>query len=259
MEKKENPKKRKYTKTKQLIANEPVHSEPVPESEYNPTQEDIETSHGFNLREMYHPNSSWSVAKKVEVVSTFVVVGYSKKVSRLTGVPAPTIRDWKNRSCWWPAAYEAAKQAVDDEIEAGYRTVVREGVWQLLDKIKTGEDVEVAVEQFKVPVEYETYCPLQLKKIGGKIRLEPEFKTVRKSLYEKKPIPSKDLNRIVGTITDKMLVIQGKATKITENKEDSKSVLAKLQDKLEQLSKITLQERQVNSIEGQMVAKDGDK
>jgi len=54
---------------------------------------------------------------KFLVVSSFFVTNSSKKASEMTGVPASTIREWKNNSEWWAETLVLVKKAKNAELD----------------------------------------------------------------------------------------------------------------------------------------------
>ena len=224
---------RRKRKERELAQEEPSHLDPVPEELFNPTPEEEDQAAGFNLRLLYHPRSQYTPAQKIQAATLYLYYGNMVMVARVTKIPEKRLSKWKNHAVWWPDTLEKVKANIDDEIQAGYRKVLQDGIKKLHEKIIEGEDtvVQTITETTEAP--------------------NGDKQSVQTKVFEKKPIPSKDLNRIVGTIQDKLMLIQGKPTSISSSSAGPEAFLDKIGKRLEKLAKAELASKQLNSIEGE--------
>jgi len=213
---------------------EPSHLDPVPDEIYNPSEEEKDQAQGHNLRLLYHPASQYTPAEKIYACTLYMYKGNMKWVSQRTGIPEGTLAKWKNHSCWWDETIEKCKALVEDEIEANYRQILQEGTGAMLKKIQEGELIQVGTKEY-TDIDEET---------GQEVK-------VKRGIYEQREICSKDLNRVIGTMQEKILLLQGKPTSISQRADGASEVLDKLGSKLEQLAKATLESKQLNVVETQ--------
>lgn len=234
---------KKIVTTNLYADREPSHLDEVPDNQYNPTEDDRAGTEGFNLRLLYHPRSHYTPAQKIELVTTWLFTGNMKKAAQICKINPRTAAYWQN-SVWWNDTVEKCKAKVDSQIEAGYRKILINGVDALNDKITNGE--QVAVGSYET-IEY-TETVVQEKNDKGEMKDVTKFHPVKvkKNIYENKPILSKDLNRIVGTMQEKILLLQGKPTSISQQQMTQDDALKAIGKKLEGLSQGIKQARVVS-------------
>ncbi len=221
-------------KKKDIALKEPEHSKPVPEEEYNPTEKDIESALGFDIRSLYHPQSKYSVAKKLEVVSAYLVTGNSKKAAAITKVPAGTIRYWKTTACWWQDAMNTSRLNLDSELEAGLYKGLRKGLELLNQHLEEGDDVLVEVHEYEEIISEAIY---DKNEEGKRILVQPALKRkIKKNIFDKKAIPLKNAAVAWAVMWDKLQLAQGKPTSRTEKVDTPQEILKQLKTALEEES-----------------------
>lgn len=234
-----------------------------------PPPEAIDAAVEFDIQLLWHPRSPYTVEEKIAACTAVMVTGGSiaaeKYLKRYCGMDIPnnTIRHWRTRSCWWETTYEKCKFMASERLQANYTQILDASSQLMLDKIHNGEVIDVGKEQYEEPLIKNDrdgeYSPLKMyKSKGGDLYLGPVMKSVTRNIRESADLPSRDLNRILGTIQDKLHLIQGKPTSISENNNiaSPESVIKELDKKLVQFSKALLKEKQINSIPSTVVEKD---
>ena len=100
----------------------------MPENGQNLTKistfEEPENKDEYSFSEQLHKDllkasNKYSPEELIAVAATWVVKGHSKIVSRLTGVPAPTIRMW-TRTQWWREMVRVIRKSRQEELDALY-------------------------------------------------------------------------------------------------------------------------------------------
>lgn len=215
----------------ELIENEPTHETPVDEHDYAPSDIDLSFSDRFNVRNIYHPKSNHSVERKIEAVSAYVVTGSSLKAAKACKIPAPTIRQWKNTSCWWEDAYQAAKLQLDSQLEAGLYKGLKEGMDILHRQMLTGKDVEVGTEEYT-----------EIDEVTGRER------KMKMKIFAKQEIPFKEMTIGWSILWDKLQLAQGRPTSRTEKIESPQQIMNQLRDELSKISQEMIKDKQLNSI-----------
>ena len=215
----------------ELIELEPKHETPVDDDDYTPSDLELSFSDRFNVRNIYHPQSNHSVERKIEAVSAYVVTGTSLMAAKACGIPAPTIRQWKNKTCWWDEAVKSAKLQLDSRLEAGLYKGLKEGIDILNHQMIAGKTVEIGTE------EYTETC-----KITG------QDKKIKMKLFAKQEIPFKEMAVGWAILWDKLQLAQGKPTSRSEKIESPKEIMNQLRSELTSLSRAMTEEKQANVI-----------
>lgn len=100
---------------------------------------DKETA-GWDLKDLYHPNSCYTPETKVRAVMAYLVTGTSKQAEQFSGVKATVIRDWKSRAEWWPLVMGECRKKKQDELDAAYTSILHQAVGTLSDRIENGDE-----------------------------------------------------------------------------------------------------------------------
>lgn len=241
---------RERAKLREIARMEPSHLDPVPDELYNPSETDIQEAAGHDIRKLWHPLSKYTPAQKINAVTTYLYCGNFKKTERITGIPEHCVRYWRKNACWWPETEEKCRAIIDDEIEAGYRNILQVGVISLLDKINEGEDVVTATRKRVQPV-IDPKTGEQASHLDSNGKKVYEVEEIVTKDWARKPILSKDLNRIVGTMQEKILLLQNRPTSISQTQSSSaETALAKISEKLGEIGKKTTDLKVVSNQDG---------
>lgn len=89
-----------------------------------------------------HPQAKYTPEERIRAAAYFVVLGSSLKTSRYTGIPAPTIRYWINRTKWWGELVKHIRKQKQEELDALLTEIITKGSAELLDRVENG-DVKV--------------------------------------------------------------------------------------------------------------------
>jgi len=95
----------------------------------------------------------WSEAKKLECAAHYIVLGSPKKVESFTGVPAPTIGEWRKQQ-WWEDSIRQIRDQHNDELDAkmtGILNQALEGISKGLDEGDTKYDPKTG-EFYQLPL-----------------------------------------------------------------------------------------------------------
>ena len=155
----------------------------------------------------------WPEEKRIEVASLYAAgVTNSKELERLTGIPAATMRKWKEED-WWPELLEKVHAVVDTETVSKFTKIVDKSLEVIQDRLNNGDSV------------------LNLK--TGEVY--------------KKPVSMRDANIVMTTVVDKRQLLRGKATSRSE-KVTVDDRLAKLADEFSKFAAakdITAESKQI--------------
>ena len=80
----------------------------------------------------------WSEAKRLEVVTTYLVLGKIPFVSATTGVPAGTIRQWRTQP-WWKEIEISVQTDGDIELDAKLAKRVDKALDLVMDRLENGD------------------------------------------------------------------------------------------------------------------------
>lgn len=86
-------------------------------------------------------NTRYSPQQKWTAVAVFVLTGNLRKASEASGVPYPTVRQWRTRHEWWAEAEIKIKASRQVELDALITHAIHNAVTQLLDRVVNGEEV----------------------------------------------------------------------------------------------------------------------
>ena len=82
--------------------------------------------------------AAWSDAKRVEVVTTYLVLGKAPMVEAVTGVPAKTIRDWRMQP-WWKELEDEIRCEETAELDSKLSKIVDRSLSTVMDRIENGD------------------------------------------------------------------------------------------------------------------------
>ena len=205
-----------------------------------PTAEMIDMARGFDLKLLFHPRSHWSIDKKIEVAATWIQVGSSLKTSKITNVPASTIREWTRKAVWWDDTVEKCRLVLDEKIAATLTQALYKGSQILLDQIEHGHLVHVETQEW-----------VERHDKDGKSTQDPdeEVKVInrKRKVYEVHPISGTNLSTMVATIYDKLALMRGKPTSRSETVDGTHNILQRLEQVIEE----KYEEKMVDVVETQ--------
>lgn len=125
----------------------------------------------------------WSDAKKIEVVTTFLVVGNAPMTEAITGVSRETIKKWKLTD-WWKEIEREIQDEENIELSAKLKKIVDKSIDVTMDRLENGDTI---------------FNP----KTGELLRV---------------PVKVREALKAVDMAIDKRQVLQNKPTRITETR-----------------------------------------
>lgn len=140
----------------------------------------------------------WSDEKRVEAVNAYLIYGNMAEVSRITGIPVDTLRDWRKFKPWWKELENVLKEEHDMGVAGELSSVVDKTIKAISDRVQNGDFIY----------------------------------NMRSGEIQRVPVSAASLNKIAGTLIDKKLTLQKQPTKYTQVT-DSKT---ELNNKLETLA-----------------------
>ena len=84
--------------------------------------------------------TTYSPEKKQEAVNYYFVYGKSSKVSKLTGIPARTIRSWVHQE-WWQDMLSDLKVRLQDKLDGKMTSLIDDMMTELRKRVEQGDDV----------------------------------------------------------------------------------------------------------------------
>lgn len=85
-------------------------------------------------------NGRHPVDLRMAACAAYLVEGDSKRVSRLTGVPARTIRDWTTQE-WWGEAMEKLRVRYQERLDAKLTAIMDAALSAVLNQLEHGDEV----------------------------------------------------------------------------------------------------------------------
>jgi len=143
----------------------------------------------------------YSAGDKLRAALAYVITASSTKAMKLTGVPAGTIRNWKQHAPWWLEAVGYALDCKKEELDANLQEIQDRANHGVIDRVQHGDH--------------------KFNKAGDLIRV---------------PIGGKELMTISAIARDKQSLLRGQPTSISEKVSDSDRLEA-LADKITQAVK----------------------
>lgn len=152
----------------------------------------------------------WPEKKKIEVVTTYLLLGKAPLVEAVTGVSAAQIRQWKLQP-WWKEMEAELRREEELELDVKLKKILDKSLETVMDRVENGD-------------------------------FNYDFKTGKMS---RKPVTLKDVHKVSVDLIDKRLVLQGKPTRIVENQQTTQDHLKKL---AEQFARFVTGEKEVKGI-----------
>ena len=90
------------------------------------------------LPDLADPRSKYTAEKKLHAVSCYVVTGSAARAAKLAGLPASTIRKWKQEAPWWTEAVNTVKKSKQDELDGQMTGVIHGCLERLTAAIEAG-------------------------------------------------------------------------------------------------------------------------
>lgn len=81
---------------------------------------------------------AWSEAKKIQVVSTWLMTGNCEMVSMVCKVPAQTIRLWRTKP-WWKELEGVIKEEENLQASASLKKIIDKSLETVLDRLERGD------------------------------------------------------------------------------------------------------------------------
>ena len=126
--------------------------------------------------------SKYSPASKQRAAVAVVAHGTSKAASQVTGIPASTIRDWRNNDPNFAELLQDAQTEFSEQLQAQLTQIIDLAHANVLDRLRHGDEQVNA-------------------RTGERVRV---------------PVRGKDCAIIGAVAIDKLRIIQGQPTRITE-------------------------------------------
>lgn len=83
-------------------------------------------------------NEPWSMDKKVEVVSQYLILGNMRQVSAITGVKYDLMRKWKGQP-WWQELEREIRATQNIEMDVKLSKIVEKSLDATLDRVENGD------------------------------------------------------------------------------------------------------------------------
>lgn len=83
-------------------------------------------------------NLSWGDKQKMEAAKHYMLLGNMELVSRLTGIPAITLKVWK-KSEWWKTLMLELKEQENFELSGNLKTIVEASLKAVVDRLEHGD------------------------------------------------------------------------------------------------------------------------
>jgi len=83
--------------------------------------------------------SPYTAGDKLRATLALVITASAAKASRISGVPASTIRAWKNTAPWWPKAIEYALLCKKEELDSDYTEIQELANQAVKDSLTNGD------------------------------------------------------------------------------------------------------------------------
>lgn len=159
-----------------------------------------------------HPNSAWTDQKKVECVTSYLLLGKLSKVSEVTGVNYNTLRMWKMEP-WWHDLVRQLQQEETQELDTKLSRVIDKTIHHLNDRIENGDFI-----------------------------LDSKTGTVKRV-----PVKMRDLHRVTSDFIDKRDLIRGRPAQ-KEAEEHQAERLVKLAEQFKEFAKLMKSKNQNSGV-----------
>lgn len=98
----------------------------------------IEELRMSNLTKSKMDNGRYTWEKKYSVVATYIATGSMRRTEKLSGVPTPTIENWRKLP-WWEKMYEEIKNAETAELNTQLTKIINKSLSVIGDRLENGE------------------------------------------------------------------------------------------------------------------------
>lgn len=100
-----------------------------------------EENRGFVLSDLYTAHDKYTAEEKISAATAMMITGNSQKSSKITGIPASTIRWWANESSWWPSLMKKVRKDKNEELDAVQTDILHKTLGKLQDRVENGDAV----------------------------------------------------------------------------------------------------------------------
>lgn len=83
-------------------------------------------------------SNRWTLEKKIEAVTQFLILGNLQYVANMTKVPYETLRHWKGAE-WWSELEAEIRQTQNIELEVKLSNIVEKSLAATLDRVENGD------------------------------------------------------------------------------------------------------------------------
>ena len=160
------------------------------------TEEDLK----IDLSDLYSQNTLYSPEQKIAAAQAYLITGTSVQAQKYCGVKADIIRDWKNKSTWWPELFKTVQKQKSTELEANFTRILDTSLVQLEDRLENGDT--------------------KIQKDGSLTRV---------------PMGGKEIAVVLAIMYDKRALLRGDVTSRVEKKDGNSMKI--LQDKFEDIAR----------------------
>jgi len=158
-------------------------------------------------------NSRYKPEQRLAAIVAWLTTQSDYEASRMTGIPASTIKTWRNYAIWWRDQLNMIKADRQEELDARLSQLINKTTREIEDRLDNGEEVIYKDGQ------------VQRKKVGAR-----------------------DLAIIAGTLYDKRALIRGDATSISSTN-GTNDAMKTLEKRFEDMAK----QLQAKTIDGEVV------
>ncbi len=187
---------------------------PLPKRLAGPTDEEEELAaspHGMPVRDMMSNRSKWNWTDMAKGCMAVCVTGSYTKAERLTGVPKATLRSWKLKASWWPAAVDAVHKILESRLDSQLTGLMTQLLSNLTQIVTTAEE---------------------------------EFFDHKTKSIQRRPVSARDTATIFAILHDKRALMRGNATTISGSSTDT--LLSKVERRMEAFAKQMKDEKVVS-------------
>ena len=95
----------------------------------------------LDLNDLYAANGKYTPEEKLYAVVAYMVEGNSVRASKRTGIPADTIRWWKNNAPWWNDAMKEGRRQYQDQLDAHLTRIIHKGAEEVAERLEKGDEI----------------------------------------------------------------------------------------------------------------------
>lgn len=154
--------------------------------------------------------ANWSQNQKLQVVSTYLMLGNMVETALVTGVPLPTIRTWKYMP-WFKEAMLQLKSEDIQQLDANLKRIVDKSLKAVEDRLDLGDAQydQRTGEIIRIPVKAHVALKISSDLIDKRIKLEEQ--------------PQKQ--EVEQTINDRLLKLSEEFSKFAKDKFQKQNVI----------------------------------